>query len=211
MSFVKVCGTTSLEDALLAHRAGADAVGFVFAASPRRVDPDLVASIVRDLPSDLLTVGVFRGSTAEEVREVTLASGVAAVQLHGDESPTFVDAVRDIAPFLIQSFTAGDTRLVDLDDYRVDAILLDAPRPGSGETFDWTAIDGLSSRRRLILAGGLGPDNVAGAIERVRPWGVDAVSGVESSPGHKDPDAVMRFVAEARAALSECAIDPGGA
>lgn len=211
MSFVKVCGTTSLDDALVAHRAGADAVGFIFATSPRRVDADLVSSIVHHLPVDLLTVGVFRGATVDEVRSTVRRSRVAAVQLHGDETPEFAAAVRDVAPFLIQCFTADDPRLSRLDGYDVDAVLVDAPAPGSGETFDWSAIDGLSSRRRLILAGGLGPDNVAAAVEQVRPWGVDAVSGVESERGRKDPAAVERFVHEARAALAEYAIDPGRA
>lgn len=211
MSFIKVCGTTSLEDALLAHEAGADAIGFIFATSPRRVDAELVARIVRELPSDLLTVGVFRGASVEEVRATVRSSGVAAIQLHGDEGPDFADAVRDHAAFVIQCFTASDVRLADLDDYDVDAVLIDAPAPGSGETFDWSTIDGLSSRRRLILAGGLGPANVVAAIERVRPWGVDAVSGVEAAAGRKDPEAVERFVRSARAALSEYAIDPGRA
>ena len=211
MSFVKICGTTSLDDALLAHRAGADAVGFVFATSPRRVDAGLVASIVRHLPADLLTVGVFRGAGVDEIRAAVRASGVAAVQLHGEEPPDVATAVREVAPFVIQCFTSGDPRLERLDDYDVDAVHVDSPRPGSGETFDWTAIEGLSSRRRLILAGGLGPDNVADAIARVRPWGVDAVSAVEAAPGRKDPDAVERFVANARAALADFAIDPGRA
>ncbi len=211
MSFVKICGTTSLDDALLAHGAGADAVGFIFATSPRRVDVEQVASIVRDLPVDLLTVGVFRGAGIDEIRTTVRRSGVAAVQLHGDETPEFVAAVRDVAPFLIQCFTADDPRLARIDDYDVDAILVDSPAPGSGSTFDWGAIDGLSSRRRLILAGGLDPDNVAAAVERVRPWGVDVVSGVEASRGHKDAVAVERFVEAARTALAEYAIDPGRA
>ena len=211
MSFVKLCGTTSLEDALLAHRAGADAIGFVFAESKRRVDPATVAAIVRELPDDVLTVGVFRGAGVDEVRATVEASGVRAIQLHGEESPEFVAAIRDVAPFVLQAFTAGDSRLVDLDRYEIDAVLLDSPTPGSGETFDWSAISGYSARRRLVLAGGLTPDNVAEAIARVRPWGVDAVSGVEASPGHKDPEAVERFVVNARAALSEFSIDPGPA
>lgn len=211
MSFVKICGTTSLDDAMLAHRAGADAVGFIFAESPRRVEADLVADIVRHLPVDLLTVGVFRGSTVDEVKATVRRSRVAAVQLHGKESPEFAAAVRAVAPFLIGCFTADDGRLARLDEYDLDAVLVDSPAPGSGETFDWAVIDGLSSQHRLVLAGGLDPDNVATAVARVRPWGVDVVSGVEATRGRKDPRAVERFVEAARAALSEYAIDPGRA
>ena len=211
MSFVKVCGTTSLEDALVAHRAGADAVGFVFAPSRREVDASTVASIVGDLPDGLLPVGVFRGATVEKIRVMVDRSGVRAIQLHGDESPEFVNEIRGLASFVMQAFTADDPRLVDLDRYDVDAILIDAPSPGSGATFDWSAIDGLSSRMRLVLAGGLTPNNVAEAVARVRPWGVDAVSGLEHMPGRKDPIAVERFVANARHALSEFSIDPGHA
>lgn len=211
MSFIKICGTTSIEDALTAHRAGADAVGFIFAESSRRVDADTVASMVRHLPVDLLTVGVFRGATVDEVADTVRRSGVAAVQLHGDESPEFVAAVRGVAPFLIGCFTADDPRLGRLDEYDLDAVLIDSPAPGSGRTFDWSVIDGLSSQRRLLLAGGLDPDNVAAAVERVRPWGVDVVSGVEQERGRKDPGAVERFVGAARAALAEYAIDPGRA
>ena len=120
-------------------------------------------------------------------------------------------AVRDVAPFLIGCFTADDDRLARLDEYDLDAILVDSPAPGSGETFDWSVIDGLSSQRRLVLAGGLHPDNVTAAVARVRPWGVDVVSGVEAARGRKDPRAVERFVEAARAALSEYAIDPGRA
>lgn len=211
MSFVKICGTTSLDDALTAHRAGADAVGFIFAESSRRVEADAVSAMVRHLPSDLLTVGVFRGASVDEVRATVRRSGVAAVQLHGDESPEFAAAVRDVAPFLIGCFTADDARLAQLDEYDLDAVLVDSPAPGSGETFDWSAIDGLSSQRRLVLAGGLDPDNVAAAVARVRPWGVDVVSGVEEERGRKDPRAVERFVESARTALAEYAIDPGRA
>jgi len=211
MSFVKICGTTSLEDALTAHRAGADAVGFIFAESPRRVEADFVADIVRHLPVDLLTVGVFRGATVDEVRATVRRSGVAAIQLHGDESPEFVTEVRHDSRFLIGCFTADDPRVARLDEYDLDAVLVDSPVPGSGRTFDWSAIDGLSSQHRLILAGGLDPDNVAAAVTRVRPWGVDVVSGVEVARGRKDPEAVARFVEAARAALADCAIDPGRA
>ena len=208
---VKICGTTTLDDALVAHAAGADAIGFVFAASKRQVDAATVASIVAELPAGALTVGVFRGQSADEILDIVAASGVDAIQLHGDESPSDVARVRHATDFLIQAFTADDPRLEHLGEYEVDAILLDSPSPGSGETFDWSLIEGLSSQVRVILAGGLDADNVAMAIERVRPWGVDVASGVESSPGHKDAAEVRRFVTVARDALSEFSADPGSA
>jgi phosphoribosylanthranilate isomerase len=111
----------------------------------------------------------------------------------------------------VQAFTVDDPRLDRLDEYDVDAILLDSPSPGSGETFDWSGIGSLVESRRVILAGGLDPENVAMAIETVRPWGVDVASGVESSSGVKDPVKVRRFIANARTALSEFPLDPPSA
>jgi phosphoribosylanthranilate isomerase len=111
-------------------------------------------------------------------------------------------------PFLVQAFSANDPRLARIEDYDVDAVLLDAPVPGSGETFDWDLVGSLPQRHRLILAGGLTPENVREAVQAVRPWGVDVASGVEASPGQKDPVALRRFIAEATNALSEFSIDP---
>jgi phosphoribosylanthranilate isomerase len=119
--------------------------------------------------------------------------------------------LRSTIPFLVQVFTADDPRLARLDEYPIDAVLLDSPTPGSGETFDWSRITDLPQRRRVILAGGLNPANVAEAVERVRPWGVDVVSGVEASAGRKDPEALAAFMVSSRDALSEFSNDPGPA
>jgi phosphoribosylanthranilate isomerase len=197
--FVKICGTTSEEDALLAVALGADAVGFVFAPSPRQVTPATVADIVKRLPREVVTVGVFRDEAPSRVVEIVNGVGLRAAQLHGHEPPEQARFVRERVPLLIQAFPAGDPSVARARDYPADAVLLDAASPGSGRVFDWTlaeAPDGV----RLILAGGLTPDNVAHAIGQVHPWGVDVVSGVEKAPGVKDPVKVRAFMVAARGA-----------
>jgi phosphoribosylanthranilate isomerase len=209
--FIKICGTTSAEDALLAVSHGAYALGFIFAESKRQVDVATVAAIVSQLPSETIAVGVFRNESAERILEIVNATGLTGVQLQGAEGPEVAQALRSTIPFLVQVFTADDPRLARLDEYPIDAVLLDSPTPGSGETFDWSRITDLPQRRRVILAGGLNPANVAEAVERVRPWGVDVVSGVEASAGRKDPEALAAFMASSRDALSEFSNDPGPA
>jgi phosphoribosylanthranilate isomerase len=202
--WVKICGVTTEDDALLAAAVGASAVGFVFAPSPRQVAAGRVAEIVRRLPAEVVPVGVFRDSLPERVVEVALQAGLRAVQLHGNESPEACALVAEKVPMVIKAFASGDPRISDAAGYPVDAVLVDAPAPGSGEVFDWRLAESVPGVRRLVLAGGLTPENVAEAIAKVRPWGVDVSSGVESSPGHKDPRKVLAFVQAARAA------DPGG-
>lgn len=200
--FVKVCGTTSEEDALLAVAMGADAVGFVFAPSPRQVSVGLVTDIVKRLPREVVTVGVFRDESPERVVQAVQTAGLRAAQLHGHETPEQAQFVRDRVPLLIQAFPAGDPAVARAHEYRADAILLDAATPGSGHVFDWAlaeAPDGI----RLILAGGLTAENVTAAVAQVHPWGVDVVSGVEASPGRKDPVKVRAFIAAAKAAEEE--------
>lgn len=209
--FVKICGNTTAEDALLACALGADAVGFILAESKRQVSPESVAQIVRELPPGLLAVGVFRNEHPDRILEVVRDSGLGGVQLHGSETPADSAYLRRHVEVLIQAFTADDPRLDRVAEYPVDAILLDSPTPGSGETFDWSRVGDLPNRVRVILAGGLDADNVAVAVERVRPWGVDVATGVEREPGRKDPLEMRRFIATARTALSEFSIDPGDA
>ena len=181
--FVKICGITSEEDALLAVAMGADAVGFVFAPSPRQVAAGLVRDIVRRLPPEVLTVGVFRDESAQRVVDIVNGTGLRAAQLHGLETAEQTAWVRKRVPFVIKAFAAGDPALERADDFGADAILVDSHAPGSGEVFDWSLAEGAPLNRRVILAGGLTPENVAEAIEAVRPWGVDVSTGVESSPG----------------------------
>ncbi|MEJ7583791.1 MAG: phosphoribosylanthranilate isomerase [Acidimicrobiales bacterium] len=201
--FVKIEGITNEEDALLAVAMGADAVGFVFAPSIRQVAPAIVRDIARRLPREILTVGVFRDEAPERVVEIVHGSGLRAAQLHGRETPEVARWVRARVPFVIQAFAAGDPNLDRADEYGVDAILVDSSSPGSGELFDWSLAEGAPAGRRVIMAGGLTPENVADAIERIEPWGVDVATGVEvegGPPGRKDAHKVRRFVANARAA-----------
>ena len=200
--FVKICGVTNEEDALMAVALGADAVGFVFAPSPRQVTPGTVRDIVRRLPPEILTVGVFRDQGARFVIETTQFAQLRGVQLHGHETPADAAQVRPYCQALIVAFPAGDPGLAHVDDFGADAILLDSHAPGSGQVFDWSLAEGAPTNRRLILAGGLTPDNVATGIDEVHPWGVDVSSGVEvdGEPGRKDPLKVQAFIHAARAA-----------
>jgi phosphoribosylanthranilate isomerase len=207
--FVKICGVTTEEDALLAVGMGADALGFNFVpGSPRQIRPATARDIVRRLPGGVLTVGIFQNELKERVVEITHEAGLQAAQLHGRETSNDSSWVAQRIPYLIKAFTAGDAAIDRLDRYSASAVLVDAPEPGSGEVFDWSMLDGRERGRPLILAGGLHPQNVGQAVRIVRPWGVDVASGVESSPGTKDPVKVREFVLNARAA--EAAMEPTG-
>jgi len=206
--FVKICGITNEDDALLAVAMGADAVGFVFAPSPRQVHPETVRDIVRRLPHDVLTIGVFRNDLPEHIVEVITRTGLKGAQLHGGELAADVRAVRLLVPFVIQALPAGDARLAEAGTGpgSADVVLVDSPEPGSGTVFDWSLAEGAPDGVRLLLAGGLNSDNVAEAIRKVRPWGVDSASGVEASPGRKDATKVRLFIEAAKragAALEE--------
>jgi phosphoribosylanthranilate isomerase len=209
--FVKICGITNEEDALLAVAMGADAVGFVFAPSPRQIAVTQARDIARRLPPEVMTVGVFRDEAASRVVEIVNAAGLHAVQLHGHETPAEGRWIRQRVQFLVQAFGAGDRMLDRIDDYEAaDAVMIDSGVPGSGQVFDWALAERLPIGRRVILAGGLTPDNVAEAVERVRPWGVDVSTGVEREPGRKDVSRLLRFVTAAKdaaAAYGEETID----
>lgn len=199
--FVKICGTTSEEDALLAVAMGADAVGFVFAPSPRQITPGRVSDIVKRLPPDVLPVGVFRDESTARILEIVLATGVRGVQLHGREGPDVIATLKAKLPLIaIKAFAAGSSAVRQAAGYGADIVLLDAPNPGSGQVFDWRLAEGVPDGVRLMLAGGLDPDNVAEAIEAVHPWGIDVVSGVEVAPGRKDPRKLRAFVQRAKRA-----------
>ncbi|MCU1353245.1 MAG: trpF [Acidimicrobiales bacterium] len=201
--FVKICGITREEDALLAVAMGADAVGFIFAPSKRQIAPSIARDIVKRLPPEILTVGVFRDEAAARVVEIVNTAGLRAAQLHGHETPETTRWIRSRVPFVIQGFVAGAPGLDRADDYGADAILIDSPVPGSGIVFDWSLAEGRPDGRRVIMAGGLTPDNVADAITRVGPWGVDVATGVETEggePGQKDARKVKAFIDAARTA-----------
>jgi phosphoribosylanthranilate isomerase len=214
--WVKICGNTSLEDARLAAEAGADAVGFVFAASPRRVSAGQVAAITPHLPGAIEKIGVFVDASLGEIEAAVTTAGLTGVQLH-------FDAARDLPAQLRSRFGPGFRilRVVHFDartsasapgldhDPSVDGVLVDSRTAtavgGTGQSFDWslasrTVFQNAGTVKHLITAGGLTPENVADAIAVLRPWGVDVVSGVEAAPGRKDAAKVRAFVARARAA-----------
>lgn len=222
MTRVKVCGITSLEDARLAVKAGADALGFIFVENtPRFVTPEQVATIVRRLPPFVTPVGVFWDHPAGHVKAVVEACGLRAIQFHGDETPE--DCQGYTVP-VIKAIKLPPAGTIDgLPEYRITerfsallyskvvaAYLFDSQaRWSEGEArepLEWKALGMFGrmaapeARKPVILSGGLTPDNVARAVEIVRPYAVDVNSGVESRPGKKDPDKVRRFVAEARRA-----------
>jgi phosphoribosylanthranilate isomerase len=207
---IKICGITNREDARQAVSAGADALGFVFwAGSPRAVVPKIVAEITRDLPGRVLRVGVFVNATAPAILSTVSACGLDAVQLHGDESPEFCDA---LAPFPVwKAFRVGNRDVLQqLAAYRdpTAAWLLDSfvsGQPGgSGATFNWEiAREAQQLAHPIVLSGGLTPENVAGAVRQVQPAAVDVSSGVELAPGRKDAEKVRRFIAAARSVGSD--------
>ena len=191
MTRVKVCGITRMEDALLAAELGASALGFVFwPESPRYIDPDRAATIARVLPPLVSTVGVFVDQPIEEVQRIAQRVALTAVQLHGDEPTAYA---RRILQPVIRSVAVDDRFTAELLDSIPPEItvLLDAHDPvrrgGTGRTIDWSAASAAAALRPVFLSGGLNPANVIDAITSVRPYGVDLSSGVESSPGVKDP------------------------
>ena len=209
--WVKICGITSEEDALLAVAMGADAVGFVFAPSPRQIAPQIAADIVKRLPAEILTVGVFRDEAPERVVDIVSGSGLQAAQLHGHETPEQSALVRERVAFVIKGFPANSPDVGRARRYGADAVLIDSPNPGSGVVFDWDLASGAPGGMKLIVAGGLTPENVAEAIRQTTPWGVDVSSGVESSPGRKDARLVRAFIANAKAAAPSAYEPPEGA
>jgi len=220
--WIKVCGNTSLEDARLAVEAGADAVGFVFAPSARRVTAAEVAAIVPHLPATVEKIGVFVDAAADEIYSIVRECGLTGVQLHFEAGPELPAKLRALlGPELrILRVVHFDAETADQNAERVaqhagnpdvDAVLVDsrtdAAVGGTGVTFDWATAGATLfesvRERKLIAAGGLDPENVAEAIAMLRPWGVDVVSGVESAPGRKDPIKVRDFVMRARSANRE--------
>ena len=197
---VKICGLTRVEDALAAERAGADAVGLVFAPrSKRRVGLERAAAVSRALGPFIARVGVFVDAPLAEVERAVEAAGLTAVQLHGQESAEYAARLRGrVAVLRAVAFAPGLTPAA-LAGYPADAFLLDAAVPGSGTTFAWREASAWRGHPRLVLAGGLTPANVGAAVAALAPYAVDVASGVESAPGVKDAEAIARFVAAARA------------
>ncbi|HEX3596811.1 MAG TPA: phosphoribosylanthranilate isomerase [Polyangiaceae bacterium] len=204
--YVKICGVTRVSDALFCLEAGASAIGLNFVAtSKRRVDELVAKDIVGAVGSRLGIVAVVAGLSVDAMRRLRARTGIDWLQLHGDESPEDHSALLPSAIKAVRIGTAADAH--DARRYGGERLLADAKRGGelggTGEVFDWSLVQELARERAVILAGGLTPRNVAGAVHRVRPFGVDVATGVESAPGIKDPDLVRAFIEEARRASGE--------
>ena len=199
---VKVCGMTSLKDALVAVEGGADAVGFIFyKKSPRSVTMKTVREIVLELPPFVDTVGVFVDETAEQINKIADYCNLDIIQLHGDESPTFCKKIRRK---VIKAFRIKDMQSVKkLSSFQVSGFLLDTfsenLHGGTGKVFDWNLALPAKKFGPVIMAGGLTPNNVQQAVRQIRPYGVDVCSGVESEPGIKDHKKVRAFLNNAKA------------
>jgi phosphoribosylanthranilate isomerase len=200
---IKICGITNLEDALAAADTGADALGFNFyKKSPRYIDPEKAAEIISQLPPFVMPVGVFVNEREEKIQEIQQLACLQAIQLHGDESPEFCQR---FGGRVIKAFQVKDKESIKhMAHYHVGAFLLDSYRDGvhggTGETFDWHLAVVAKTFGKVILAGGLNPENVAEAVKLVQPYGVDVAGGVEKEKGIKDHAKIKKFVSEVRRA-----------
>jgi len=204
--FIKICGITSVEDARAAVEAGADAIGFIFVPdTPRYIELDVAHEIAREVPETVKRVGVFVSEGAETINRLVRAVPLDVVQLHGDESPEA--AYRLDVPVFKVVRVSGEIDGEQLKAYNARAYVLDTfvegAHGGTGKTFDWDlALPVIEAGLPVLLSGGLTPDNVAEAVRRTRPFGLDVSSGVEAGPGRKDHDKVRAFIANARGASS---------
>jgi phosphoribosylanthranilate isomerase len=209
--FVKVCGVKNEADVDAAVAAGADAVGIVFAAgSVRQVGPDVARRLAARVPPGVLAVGVFRGVAAAEAGRAALDAGVGGVQLHGRYPAEAFGELAGLPVKLLRATTLTAGTDVRAGAFGEDMLLLDSPVAGSGVRWDLSLLAGARPQGRWLLAGGLSPGNVAGAIAAARPWGVDVSSGVESSPGVKCHRLIGEFVAAARQAAASGGQGTGG-
>lgn len=197
--FVKVCGLSTPESIREAVDAGADAVGFVLTASPRVVSPAQVTQLLSSVPDGVAAVGVFRHEPAEDAVAIARAAGLEWIQLHGDRTPEDVKTAHDAGMKVIRAVAIGSAEDA-FDSWGEELLLVDAAFPGSGESWDYSSMRSKDLEgRKWLLAGGLNPANVAEAAKMAGAWGVDVSSGVEESPGVKDPAKIRAFVAAAKA------------
>lgn len=197
MTKVKICGIKTLSDAKFAVDYGADAIGFVFAESIRKVSKEKARAIVQKLPPFVTTVGLFVNDTAENIEAICRFCGLDAIQLHGNERPALLKKLKDFKT--IKAFRIRNEKdIIPIKKYRPDAILLDGYSEknmgGTGTSFDWKIVKYIRISIPIIIAGGLTPLNVSRAIKIVKPYGVDVSSGVESSPGKKDRKLIKDFI-----------------
>lgn len=204
MTRVKICGNTNLEDAKLAVSLGADYLGLIFAESKRRITPAQAQTITEALPDFKRFVGVFVNHPAEDVEAIAAQANLRILQFHGEEDPAYCQRFMAQGFQVIKTFRIKDaSSLKFIHDYHVTAFLFDSysktEAGGTGISFDWNLLSLDSSiREKLFLAGGLHPANLQTAIDRVKPFAVDAVSGVEKTPGKKDPQLLKQFIHTAK-------------
>ncbi|MGR3218803.1 MAG: phosphoribosylanthranilate isomerase, partial [Candidatus Anammoxibacter sp.] len=200
---VKICGITNITDAENAVAFGADAIGFVFAESPRKISKEDASSIIKKLPPFITCVALFVNEDVDKVKDICEYCNIYTVQFHGNETQDYLDQfpnVKIIKAIRVQN----ETDLLQLDNFRADAYLIDSyskgKMGGTGTSFDWNIIKtntynkDFTKSKRIIIAGGLNPENVNEAIKLTEPFGVDTSSGVESSPGVKDERLVLEFI-----------------
>ena len=199
--FVKICGITNTQDALDAIELGADALGFLFAESPRKISASTASEIVKQLPANFLTIGVFRDQEAREVIDTVGEVGLLGAQMHGRESVAEVAEVSQHVEWVAKSVIAGSQEALKADEFGTSLILVDSANPGTGTSYDLNLLQQIPKALRLILSGGLTVMNVGESIKVVSPWGVDVSSGVESSPGVKDRTKMRDFITNARSNL----------
>jgi phosphoribosylanthranilate isomerase len=201
--FLKVCGMTRVDDARHAVREGATAIGFVFwKGSPRYIEPERAGEIAAVLPAHVTTVGVFVNEPVDGIRKTARVAGLRMVQLHGDETPAYAEQLEQPVMRAVSLETIVDAATTWPPETTLLLDSTDPSRRGAGRaSVDWPRAALITRDRRVVLAGGLTPDNIEEAIVTVRPVGVDVASGVESAPGVKDLDKVARFLANARAAF----------
>jgi phosphoribosylanthranilate isomerase len=210
MTWIKICGITNLEDARTAIDAGADALGFVFhAASPRNVSVATVKAITADLPMQIEKVGVFVDSSPN-IEDTVASAGLTGIQLHFTNPPAepqnFSPSSHQKYLALIAGQTTAATNVASYLTGPIDALFLDSGTPdkpgGTGKIFNWKAASGvvsaLSRKHKIVVAGGLTPENVVEAVHTLKPWGVDVSSGVEARPGKKDPKTIRAFIQAVR-------------
>jgi phosphoribosylanthranilate isomerase len=200
--FVKICGVTTMDDAKFVVSAGASALGLILAESSRRLTLDQAREIAQTTDGELLRFGVFRHNDDDFILEHVDALGVDVVQVHGDLSAALLGALRERPVLVVKALSVDEPSFLNFDEETVDAVLIDGPRPGSGETYSLEYVKERDFRVPVIAAGGLTPANVSEVIKTTRVAGVDSSSGVERQPGEKDPGLVESFIANARAAFS---------
>lgn len=208
MTQIKICGNTNPEDAQLAVKLGADYLGLIFAESKRKIDVETAKRIMQAAPDFKNFVGVFMNQPKNEVQAIAEALGLKFLQFHGDEPSLYCQSFTDKGYQIIKTFRIKDEMSIKrIDEYNVFAFLFDTfskeESGGTGKTFDWNLIcDKPFVHDRLFLAGGLNPDNVRAAIEKIHPYAVDVASGVEKEPGKKDPEKLKLFIQNVREAGS---------